>query len=516
MTGRQRATMPRDKTRDIERLADVLASLRADNKTIVQCHGVFDLLHIGHIRHFEQAKKMGDVLVVTVTPDRYVNKGPQRPVFNAEQRAEAIAALDCVDYVAINRWPMAIEAIQLLQPQLYVKGSEYGDAEKDLTGGITLEKAAVESAGGQLVFTSDITFSSSNLINQHLEVFPKEVTDFLAGFTSRYGVEDVLGYLVGAQRLKVLVVGEAIIDEYQYCEAIGKSAKEPMLAVLHHSTERFAGGILAVGNHVANFCNDVGLLTLLGTANSHEDFIRENLDPNIDKLFLYRKNTPTIVKRRFIENYFFTKLLEVYEMHNGGALDEAEDELLCTTLSDQLPRYDVVIAVDFGHGMLSQKAIDILCNKARFLAVNAQSNAGNLGYHTISKYPRADYVSISENELRLEARDRQGDLRQLVLDLSRRLGYQRIVVTRGKYGCLSYGKDDGLFEVPGFAGQVVDRIGAGDALVSLTALCVAQGAPMEMVGFIGNVVGAQSVATVGHRQSIERVPMFKHIEALLK
>ena len=503
-----------DKIKEIEEVAEVLSSLRTEKK-IVLCYGDFDLLHIGHVRHFEQAKKLGNVLVVTVTPDRYVNKGPHRPVFNENLRAEAIAALDCVDYVAINKWPMAVETIQLLRPDFYVKGSEDRETEKDHMGGITLEETAIKSVGGQLAFTDDITFSSSSIINQHLPVFPKEVTDYLAGFSTRYCADDVLRYLESAQSLKVLVVGEAIIDEYQYCHAIGKSSKEPMLAVRRLSTEKFAGGILAVGNHVANFCDQVGLITFLGTENSQEGFIREKLNSRIEETFLYRKNSPTIVKRRFVEEYFFTKLMEVYEI-DDGPLDEADNEMLCDTLSDQIPRYDVVIVVDFGHGMLSREAIDILCSKARFLTVNAQSNAGNLGYHTISKYPRADYVCIAENEVMLEARDRGGDLRKMVLDVSRKLSCGHLATTLGKRGCLCYSKDEGFFEIPAFAGQVVDRMGAGDTFLSLTALCVAQQAPMEVVGFIGNAVGAQAVATVGHRRPIERVPLFKHIESLLR
>ena len=503
-----------DKIKAVEELAEVLTPLRA-NKKIVLCHGDFDLLHIGHIRHFEQAKKLGDVLVVTITPDKYVNKGPHRPVFNENLRAEAIAALDCVDYVAINKWPMAVETIQFLQPDFYVKGSEGRETEKDRTGGITLEEAAIKSVGGKLAFTDDIRFSSSSLINRYFPAFSKEVTDYLIGFSTRYCADDVLQYLESAQSLKVLVVGEAIIDEYQYCEAIGKSSKEPMLAVKYLSTEKFAGGILAVSNHVANFCDQVGLVTFLGAENSQEDFINEKLNSKIEKIFLYRRNSPTIVKRRFIESYFFTKLMEVYEM-NDGVLDEADNEMLCATLSDQLSRYDVVIVVDFGHGMLSREAIDILCRKARFLTVNAQSNAGNLGYHTISKYPRADYVCMAENEVRLEARDRRGDLREMIIDVSRKLACGRVVVTRGKRGCLCYSEDESFFEVPAFAGQVVDRMGAGDAFLSLTALCVAQKAPMEVVGFIGNAVGAQAVATVGHRRPIERVPLFKQIESLLE
>jgi len=515
MVPRESSGKAKDKIKDLSELAAVLATIQSEEKRVVQCHGVFDLLHIGHIRHFEEAKKLGDVLVVTLTQDKDVNKGPHRPAFSEDLRAEAIAALDCVDYVAINKWPMAVEAIKLLRPDFYVKGSDYRQAKDDRTGGIGLEEEAVKAIGGELVFTDDIVFSSSNLINRHIPLFPKEVMDYLAYISGRYSAPDVIKYLDSAKDLKVLVVGEAIIDEYTYCEAIGKSSKEPMLAVKHLSMEKFAGGILAVGNHVANFCENVGMLTFIGSENSQEDFINTKVNPRIKKAFLRRSNSPTIVKRRFVDSYFFTKLLEVYEM-NDGPLAEGDNRQFCAALDDMLPQYDLVIVVDFGHGMFSREAIDILCRKARFLALNVQANAGNLGYNTITKYSRADYICIAENEARLEARDRRGDLREIMVSILRQLGCERVVVTHGKQGCLGFSEKEGFFEAPALAGQVVDRVGAGDTLLSLSALCVAQGAPMEVVGFIGNAAGAQAVGTIGNRTPVEPVSLYKQIEALLK
>jgi rfaE bifunctional protein kinase chain/domain len=506
----------RNKIKNIDELSQLLATLRSGSTQVVHCHGVFDPLHIGHIRHFEQAKKFGQILVVTVTPDRFVNKGPHRPVFPEQLRAEAIASLECVDFVAVNEWPMAIESIKVIRPDIYVKGSEFRSGQ-DTTGAISLEEEAVTSVGGRLAFTDDITFSASNLVNRHFPVFPKEVSAYLSSYAARHGTNKTLRYLENIQSLKILVVGETILDEYLYCQAIGKSSKEPTLVVKSLSSEKFAGGILAVANNLASFSGQVTLLTMLGARDSQEAFIREKLHAGIDTHFLYRKDAVTIVKKRFIESYYFAKLFEVYEI-NDEPLAEAENAELCQTLRDQLAGYDydMVIVVDFGHGMLTREAVDVLCREAPFLAINTQSNAGNLGYHTISKYTRADYISIAEHEMRLEARDRMGDLRPQVLDVTRRLGCPKMAVTRGKAGCLCYSSADGFVEVPAFAGQVVDRVGAGDAFLSITAPCVVQNAPMEVIGFIGNVVGAQAVATVGHRNSIERVSLARHIEHLLK
>lgn len=502
-----------NKIKSIEELSAITIRLRGMKKKIVHCHGIFDLLHIGHIRHFEQARRLGDVLIVTVTSDKYVKKGSYRPVFNQDLRAEAVAALDCVDYVAINKWPTAVKTIQILKPDLYVKGTEYKDKSKDYTGGISLEEVAIKSIDGKIAFTKDITFSSSNLINRYFSPLPRETQNYLSDFSNRYKTENIIAYLKNAQSLKVLIIGEAIIDEYQYCQAIGKSCKEPMLVVRHLSTEKFLGGILAVANHLANFCESVNLVTCLGSKNSQENFIRQKLNPKIKKTFLYRANSSTIIKRRFVESYFFTKLLGVYEI-DDQPLDGVNNMKLYKTLSNLLPKYDLVIVIDFGHGLLTEKVIRLLCDKARFLALNAQFNAGNFGYHTISKYHRADYVCMAENEIKVEQRNQWGDLREMILGLSTKLNCGKIVITRGNYGCLCY--DEKFIEIPAFAHRVVDRMGAGDAFLSLTALCMVQEAPMEVIGFIGNVVGAEAVATVGHRKSISRVSLFKHIESLLK
>jgi len=219
------------KIHPIEELAEALVSRRANGAKVVLCEGAFDLLHIGHIRHLEHAARLGDRLVVTVTADRFVHRGPQRPAFHEGLRAEAIAALECVDYVAITSSPTAVEAIGLLRPDVYVKAAESDEPDIENADSTPREEAAIKAVGGQLIVAHDFTHTSSSLINRYLPVFPKETSDYLTGFSARYSGGDVLRYLENAKPLKVLVVGEAIIDEYQYCEAIGKSSKEPTLVV---------------------------------------------------------------------------------------------------------------------------------------------------------------------------------------------------------------------------------------------------------------------------------------------
>ncbi len=505
-----------EKIKKLEELAEILAKLhREDGSKTVHCHGVFDLLHIGHIRHFRQAKEMGDLLVVTLTPDRYVNKGPHRPAFREELRAEAIAALDCVDYVALNQWPTAVETIKLLKPHFYAKGDEYSDARNDLTGKIVDEEEAVRSVGGQIVFTNDIVYSSSNLINKYMPSFPPEAAKYLAEFRRKFSSEQVVRYLKEARSLRVLLVGEAIIDEYHYCETIGKSGKEPIIAARFLSEEKSAGGVLAAANHAASFSDNLGVLTFLGSEDSQEDFIREHLDPKVDRMFLYLDDSPTIVKRRLVESYPFQKLFEIYVMGHGEHTP-TQDRALCDKLSEVLPEYDVVIVTDYGHGMIGPEATELLCDKARFLAVNTQANAHNHGFNTVSKYRRADFVSVSQRELQLEVRSRTRDLEEVMTEVAEKLSLRQMVITRGQEGCVCYSREDGIMRVPAFTTHVVDRIGAGDALFAVTALVVAQDAPAEVAGFIACAVGSQAVGVVGNRTCIKRVPLCKHIESMLK
>jgi rfaE bifunctional protein nucleotidyltransferase chain/domain len=299
------------KIKELQELAEISKKLREDGKKIVHCHGVFDLLHIGHIRYFGQARKMGDVLVVTITPDRYVDKGSHRPAFTETLRAEAVASLDCVDYVAINLWPTAEETLRLLRPDVYVKESEFKDTSSDMTGKIAKEEKVVREIGAKIAFTEDIVFSSTNLINRYLSNLPKEIEKYLEFFRERYTLEELLALIDNMASLNILVIGDTIIDEYQYCDAIGMSSKDPALALKYQSHDMFDGGVLAVANHVANFAKSVELVTIVGEENRHENFIRSQLQSNVSPNFWIQPNAPTLIKRRFLDSYSFNKLFEI-------------------------------------------------------------------------------------------------------------------------------------------------------------------------------------------------------------
>ncbi|MDP8244290.1 MAG: bifunctional ADP-heptose synthase [Candidatus Hinthialibacter antarcticus] len=348
-----------------------------------------------------------------------------------------------------------------------------------------------------------------------MTAYNKNVDEYIREFKSCHTVNEIIRCLDDLRSLKVVVIGETILDEYVYGDILGKSAKEPILVLRHLSEETHAGGAAMVANHLSSFCDQVELVTYLGEENSREDFIRSSLHETVKPFFIQKSNSPTIVKRRFVDKYLVTKLLEVYEI-NDAPMAENEEEALCAVLRERLAECDVVIAADYGHGLLTPRVIDFICQHARFLSVNTQINAANHGFHTLSRYPRADYVCVHEGEVRLDQRDRTGQLDDLVKNVSERMDCKSVLVTQGKFGTLLFRPDDGFTQCPALAMKVTDRVGAGDSVLAVSSLCVQRNLPSDIVGFISNMVGAQAVTIVGNRDPIDRESLYQAIKEFLQ
>ncbi len=498
-------------------LAKTIRRIKKEHKKIVLCHGVFDLIHPGHIRHLQSAKEFGDILVVTIIADKHVNKGPGRPIFHEDLRAEVIASLEFVDYVAIVNSETAKHAINLLIPDVYVKGAEHKNRRTNpLSQQQELdEEKAIKAVDGLVQYTDDIVYSSSHLINQYLAVYPTRTKQFLTQFRKKYSDAFVIEKLAALRKLSVLVIGDAIIDQYYYSKPMGKSTKEPIAVHKYLSEESFAGGALAAANHVSALSENVTLLTLLGKKKSFEGFIRKHLRSEVSPKFFYKNNSGTIIKRRFIDELTKQKLFQISYIKDED-VDEKLESSVIDWLKGELPKYDVVIVNDFGHGFVTKRMIKTITALAKFLAVNVQANSANFGFNVVTKYPRADFVCIDDTELRLAMHDRYGNLNSLVKRIGSKLKCKEILVTKGQHGSVAYSKKDGYLETPSLTDKVVDRVGAGDALFAISSPLVAMGFERELVGFVGNVAGALHVQTVGNKRTMQFDEMAKFITRLLK
>jgi bifunctional ADP-heptose synthase (sugar kinase/adenylyltransferase) len=353
------------------------------------------------------------------------------------------------------------------------------------------------------------------LINAHLNTFAPETEAWLRDFRARHSLDEIEGYLARTADLRTLVIGEPIVDEYVFCSPLGKSSKDPILAFQYSSTESHAGGTLAIANHLAGMVGEVGLLAEIGDIERREDFMLRHLQPRVRPRFLTRSGTPTIHKRRFLDKHTGNRLIELYVMDDAVRAPGTELPLR-NAIEEWAPEFDVVVVADYGHGMMTADAMDTVQRHARFLALNVQSNAGNRGYNLVSKYRRANYVCLAAHEVELEGRLRHAELLQLMGVMRGCIEAEKFTITRGHAGSVHFGRADAPVEVPAFATHVTDRVGAGDAVLAVTSVLHAVGAPADVIGFVGNIAGGIMCAELGNRYAITRPALRKAVAALMK
>jgi bifunctional ADP-heptose synthase (sugar kinase/adenylyltransferase) len=190
---------------------------------------------------------------------------------------------------------------------------------------------------------------------------------------------------------------------------------------------------------------------------------------------------------------------------------------ICQWLVSHAASYDVVVVPDFGNGFITDSMVKILGDKAKFLAVNTQINSGNRGYHTIHRYPRADFVSLNEPELRLAAHNRHDDLESVAARIGELVQARQLAITRGTEGAMMFDREKGIFyKVPALSTKVVDRIGAGDAFLSLAGICLGKGLSAEVAAFVASTAAAIDVQIVCNREPVTVSTLSKYVSTLLK
>lgn len=518
------------KIHSLAALGALSEKLRVQRKTVVQCHGTFDLLHPGHIRYFEEAKALGDVLLVTVTADRFVRKGLGRPVFREELRAQSVAALACVDAVAIDAHETAQEAIRTIRPDIFVKGSDYEGKEREDGHPTAREKELVERCGGRMHFTHDpVTFSSTALLNEHFSPLPAPVQAFLGTVRAQYSAEDIAAVLAKMRQVRVLVVGDAILDTYNYSHFLGRSVKEEIPRVKVIGSETFLGGSLAVANTLAGFCDVVGVASVLGRQDlpqekRQEAFIRRRLKENVRPHFFYRTDAPTIVNERFVnsEPYLVERTTKVtmrkyfglYHINEHPVMGETEAQW-ARALADIASAYDAVVVTDYGLGMLTEKLIATIVRLPAFLAVNTQTNSMNYGFNLITKYPRADYVSISLPEARLALHDKRSGTEDLAARIARATRGRTVAITLGPLGVFLRDRSGGV-AIPALSTHVVDNIGAGDAFLAVSSLGIFLRLPAVLTGFLGATASALCCGIIANKATVDEPAFVETVQSLLK
>ena len=500
---------------NLSKLQIKLKKLKKKNK-IVLCHGVFDIIHHGHIKYFEEAKKNGDILVVSLTADEFVNKGPGRPYFNFKFRSETLEAIQTIDYICKSNFETSLKVIKSIKPDFYCKGLDYRNKKKDLTKNIFLEKKAVEKNGGKFITTSSKLFSSSNIINSRLDFFSEEQKKSISKIKKISNFNKILTEINNLKNKRILIIGEVIIDEYVFCDALGKSGKEPFLALKKNRVERYLGGSGAIAMHLRDFVKQIDILSYKGESTKDNNFIKSKIGNKIKFHFFNKEGSPTIVKRRYIEENERRKLLGVYTF-NDAEINKICEKKILNFLDKKLNNYDCIIVADYGHGLINSKIAQKIVSKAKFCSLNAQINAANIGHHSLEKYKNLDCVIINLNELKHEMRSRNKNFLLIGRKLIKKMNINNLIVTMGRAGAALLNKSrPSYFVAPSFARDIVDKVGAGDCLFALLSLFLSSKINSEVSLFLASIAAGKNVEIVGNSNHLDRVEFLKTVDHSLK
>lgn len=496
-----------------------LGRVREQNakRKIVHCHGVFDVLHVGHLAYFQSAKAMGDILVVTITTDRFVNKGPGRPYFTDNVRASMVAALETVDYVAISPFPTAVPSIEGLKPDLYIKGPDYKNKRADITGAIFDEEKAVEAAGGKLAFTDDDVHSSSSLINKFFSQWSEEQQKCIEDVKAAGGLEVIEEVLERLSKETVTIVGEPIVDTYVYCQPEALSSKSPSVSAKFLYQEDYAGGSMAIANHMAGFAKETNLLITHGGEEYYQSLLKEKMNPKVKVLGQVLSAVPTPRKTRYIDVNTSQRFFEVTNLRSDQWSNH-ESKDFCKKIMDCDRAGQLMILSDFGHGLFEGPVLQSLGDLRSMVALNVQTNSSNFGFNLFTKHKRYDFLCIDTREARLAYHDRNAS----ALDVTRRIrkdvgSRANLSVTLGFGGAALFPKNSDVeFLAPAFADKVVDATGAGDAFFGMVAMLLKVNCPPTVIPFVGNVFAGLKTKIIGNKSSVSKTALLKAVTAILK
>ncbi len=480
---------------------------QSEGRLVVQCHGCFDIVHPGHIRHLRQAKAQGDILLVSITGDSSYSKRDGKPLIPEGLRAEGLAALDFVDWVYIEQSATAEDLLSRVRPDVYVKGKEY---ETNTDPRFLRERQRVEAGGGRVVFSSgDVVFSSTALIGgleRSIDPYHARVHQLVRDPALS---TDSVNSLISAMRGKrLLVVGETILDEYVHCDQPEIASESPVMTLRPVQRRTYDGGAAVIARHAAALGAKPVLLTALPDSPSSEA-LRRRLNNEGIEVRSIQSETPIAIKQRFLIGPQKVMKLNLVE---PMVLDASRQHELTTAAMEVADGFDGAIIADFGNGMLSGSVIEALC---RGLRPRVGTLAGDVSGRQsgLLAFDGLDLLCPSEREAREALRCFQETLPAVAWQLMERTRTKHLMLTMNAEGLIAFeelklsldelGHDANRQRVrgqhvPALSGYPVDPLGCGDALLTAATLTLACGGSILSAGFIGSLAASIEAQRLGN------------------
>lgn len=458
----------RAKIKTVEELRAILGTPPREKK-VIMCHGTFDVVHPGHVRHLIYARSKADILVASLTCDAHIAKANFRPFVPEQLRALNLAALEMVDYVVIDHQPTPLANLAVIQPDYFAKGYEY--VSSGLHPRTKEEKDVLDSYGGEILFTpGDIVYSSSKLI----ETAPPDIAaDKLASLLDAEGLtfNDLRAALDKLEGLRVHVIGDTIVDGYTTTTMIGGQSKTPTLSLRFESQQDYVGGAGIVAKHLRAAGAKVCFTTVLGN-DSLRDFVMHDLtESGIEVNAIIDGTRPTTYKNAVICNDY--RLIKIDTLDNRPISDRVQEQFRAAIAS---PDFDAVVFSDFRHGIFNRDTIPGLVAAIPQGAFRVADSQVASRWGNILEFQGFDLITPNEREARFALGDQDSVIRPLALQLFRQANCKNLILKLGDRGLIAYRQRQNIedvrsfFTIDSFADHVVDAVGAGDALLAYATL----------------------------------------------
>ena len=461
--------------------ANFIKNLKKKNKDkkIILCHGVFDIVHPGHIRHLIYAKEKADILVVSITTDIHIKKGIYRPLVPANLRALNLAAFEIVDYVIIDDQAEPYKLLKKITPKFFAKGFEYQSKKNKKT---LKEEKILNSFGGKIIFSpGDYINSSSKIIKIHepdlkYEKFYNLMDRYKLDFKV---IEDTIKKF---NTVSLDIVGDTIVDTFTKCKNIGGQTKTPTLSLLMEKKINYVGGAGVVAKHVAASGAKSNLITVLGNDNLKEFVIKDLKKSKVKFNGIIDKLRPTVNKNVIISDNY--RLLRISTLDNAPVSENIISEIKKKIIKSKTKG---IIFADFWY---KRKKIEVLKKSIRNKKFKAADSQVASWWGNILDFKGFDLITPNEREARFSTRDQISGIRLLASKTYDLSNCKNLILKLGKRGILTcinnkHESIDSYFTLDSFANNVIDPVGSGDALLAYSTLSMIVSKSIVISSIIG-------------------------------
>jgi len=458
---------------------------RPRKEKVILCHGNFDVVHPGHVRHLTYAKSKADKLIVSITADKFIQKGIYRPFVPQNIRAINIAAFEMVNYVIIDDNKKPLNLIRDLKPDYFAKGFEYNSS--GLPPATKEEQEVVTKYGGDIIFTpGDIVYSSTKILNiAQPEISNFKLLDLMK--RNRITFKSLREILNKLNKIKVHVIGDMIIDTYTNTSLIGGHTKTPTPSVLQQEKTDFVGGAGIVAKHLKEAGANVTLTTVLGN-DRLKDFVLSEFKKNKIKINgIIDKTRPTTNKNTIISSGY--KLLKIDKVDNQPISEKIFENIKSLIKKEKC---DVIIFSDFRHGIFNKTNIKILSNSIKKNVIKVADSQVASRWGNILDFKKFDLITPNEKEVRFSLADQDSSISELTRELSKLSGFKNLILKLGERGTVTVAKQNNSlsFVTPSFTKNVIDSVGAGDALLAYASLCLVSSKSIVSSNILGSIAAA--------------------------